>query len=68
MMEITVLNERLEYSSQTKMIGAENGGYGYDVFLICSRTIYQVLVSQLLEIGWPISQVQVGERSRLEKI
>jgi hypothetical protein len=31
--------DRLAYSFETKMIGATYGDYGYDVFLICSRTI-----------------------------
>jgi hypothetical protein len=32
-----VRNDKVAYSSKTKMIGAKNGDYGYDVFLICSR-------------------------------
>jgi hypothetical protein len=34
-----VRNDKLAYSLETKKIGAKNGDYGYDVFLICSRTI-----------------------------
>jgi hypothetical protein len=34
-----VQNDRLAYSFETKMIGATYGDYGYDVFLIYSRTI-----------------------------
>jgi hypothetical protein len=34
-----VQNDRLAYSFETKMIGAKYSDYGYDVFLICSRTI-----------------------------
>jgi hypothetical protein len=38
-METTVLNDKLAFSSKTNLIGAENGDYGHDVFLMCSRTI-----------------------------
>ena len=32
-------NDKLVFAFETQMIGAENGEYGYDVFLICNSTI-----------------------------
>jgi hypothetical protein len=34
-----IQNDKLAYSSETKIIDAKNGDYGYDMFLICNRTI-----------------------------